>query len=193
MKDSNLIYKIPAGSTVRVLSSTSNYDKIEYRGKTGYILGGSLTSKPTTPSSSKNNCDNITIYRASPKPSFQDMTAGVRYATIINSPEMKGHVAAFNALYKYLEAMGFSVRYLSDNYISTNKIGEEIWVSIEFDYNVIEFSNIKLIFYNQGTGYIWMFSTRQIAKSGMYDDAEGKRLRYETYAKRFLERLKEVA
>ena len=25
------------------------------------------------------------------------------------------------------------------------------------------------------------------------DDAEGKRLRYETYAKRFLERLKEVA
>ena len=26
-----------------------------------------------------------------------------------------------------------------------------------------------------------------------HDDAEGKRLRYETYAKRFLERLKEVA
>lgn len=120
-----------------------------------------------------NNCDEIITIEGSPKPSLQDMSAGVWAAVITNSPEKRFEIPIYNALYKYLNALGFKVRYMSDSYFSPDQLGEDLWVSVELSYDVKKFTNVKLKFFNSGTGYTWMFSTNKIVKRGSYDNVEG--------------------
>ncbi len=177
---SNVISRIPAGTQVKVLSSSGGYYKIEYNGKTGYISelyfqssGISSNNSTSSKSSSNNsqiNCNEIKSVSATSKPSFQNMLAGVKYAVIINYPKINGHVPAFNALFEYLEAMGFQVEYMNENYVQPKHLCEEIWTYISFDYDLQKFSNIKWHFVSPCNGYTWEFSSYKTARAGLYDN-----------------------
>ena len=99
------------------------------------------------------------------------MLAGVKYALIITYPKINGHVPAFNALYEYLQAMGFEVEYMSDNYEQPEHLCDEIMTYITFDYDLQNFSNIKWHFISPcNENYTWELSSYKIAKAGLYAD-----------------------
>ncbi|MDN5292054.1 MAG: serine protease Do [Anaerophaga sp.] len=178
---SDVITVIPAGTTVKVISSSGSYYKVEYNGRTGYLselyfesssISSNTTAKKTyKPNNSKpTNCDEIKYVAGSSKPSFNNMLAGVKYAVIINRPKINGHVPAFNALFEYLEAMGFQVEYMSENYVQPKHLCDEVWTYISFDYDLQKFSNIKWHFISPCNGYTWDFSSYKIARAGLYDN-----------------------
>lgn len=119
-----------------------------------------------------NECNNIVYTPMSAKLDFSTMLAGVKYAVIESEAKINGHVPAINALYEYLKALGFENENITDlaNYEQPNNIAEEIRVNIGFDYNLQDYSNITMNFYSQATGYDWNFSTKMVAKGGIYSD-----------------------
>ena len=133
-----------------------------------------------TGQSAINECNNIVYTPMSAKPDFNTMLAGVKYAVIESEAKINGHVPAINALYDYLKALGFdNVTTLADHQ-PTDNIAEEIMVSIGFDYNLQDFSNITMSFYSPATEYAWEFSTKMVARGGVYSDPKanfGKALR----------------
>lgn len=181
---SNIIYTLPAGTQVKTLALIGGYYKVEYNGKIGYIneIFFQINVASNSNSSSNNNnasgainqsnsnCTDIKYIAGSSKPSFQNMLAGVKYAVIINYPKINGHIPAFNALVEYLQAMGFQVEYMNENYVQPNHLCEEIWTYITFDYDLQKFSNIKWHFESPCNGYTWEFSSYKIAKAGLYDN-----------------------
>lgn len=159
-------------------SSTTNIDIIEDEINGGFNFFGVNLSTTTNSNSSTNitsntfeECDKINYVSKSNKPDFKTMLAGVKYAVIVNQPKINGHVPAFNALVEYLQGMGFeSVEYLGDDYQQPRNLCEEIWVEINFGYDLEKFYNIKMTFANMATGYTWEFSTSKIARAGLYSD-----------------------
>jgi S1-C subfamily serine protease len=118
-------------------------------------------------------CDRISITPASAKPSFNNFLAGVKYATILDKPKINGHIPAFNALIKYLKAMGFtSVQYLDENYITPANPCEEVVISIGFQYDFQKFWNLKWYFVSRCLDYTWEYTNSQYARAGFYDDVE---------------------
>ncbi|MFN4881053.1 MAG: S1C family serine protease [Bacteroidota bacterium] len=117
-------------------------------------------------------CDKIKYTSISSKPSFENMLAGVKYAVIIDYPEIYGHTPAFNALFEYLEAMGFeSVEYMDDEYEEPRNFCDEIYTYITFDYDLQKFSNIKWHFESPcNENYSWQLSSYKIARAGLYDN-----------------------
>lgn len=121
--------------------------------------------------SSSEECDNIKYTSKSNKPDFKSMLAGVKYAVIIDEAKINGHVPAYDALYDFLQGMGFeSVKYFDKNYKQPRNFCEEVSVKIGFGYDLEKFNNITMVFANRGTGYSWEFSTNKIAKAGLYSD-----------------------
>ena len=162
-------------------TSTTKIDIIEDETSGGFNFFGvnlsstnssSYSTPSTTPSSSLNeDCDKINFVSKSSKPDFKTLLAGVKYAVIVNRPKINGHVPAFNALFDYLKGMGFeSVEYLGDDYQQPRNLCEEVWVEINFGYDLEKFYNIKMTFANLATGYTWEFSTSKIARAGLYSD-----------------------
>lgn len=162
-------------------TSTTKIDIIEDETSGGFNFfgvnltptnSGSYTPPAATPSSSLNElCDKINSESKSSKPDFQTLLVGVKYAVIVNRPKISGHVPAFNALFEYLEGMGFeSVEYFGDDYQQPSNLCEEVWVEINFGYDLEKFYNIQMTFANIATGYTWEFSTKKIAKDGLYSD-----------------------
>lgn len=148
--------------------TVTQFDLIE-GGSTGswHFYGIQLNSTQ----SSTEECDNIKYIPKSSKPDFKTMLAGVKYAVIVNRAKINGHVPAFNALVEYLQGMGFeSVEYLGDDYQQPRNLCEEVWVEINFGYDLEKFYNIKMTFANIATGYTWEFSTSKIARAGLYSD-----------------------
>ena len=161
-------------------NSTSKIDIIEDEIKGGFNFFGVVlsTSSNASPPTSNNNttttknapCDNIAYTPASSRPSFENMLAGVKYAVIVGKPKINGHVPAFNALYEYLQAMGFQVEYMSDDYTQPKHLCDEIWVDIGFEYDLEKFYNIKWLFISPCEGYKWELSSSKIARAGLYSD-----------------------
>ena len=190
---SDVITIIPAGTSVKTLSLSGGYYKVDYNGQIGFISelyfqSSEVTTKPTSknsykPSISKpTNCNEIKYISKSSKPTFKNMLAGVKYAVITGKPKINGHWNAFNALSSYLQAMDFtSVEYLNENYKQPSNLCEEVWVDIYFEYKVgVAFYNIRMEFTSPCTGYTWNFSTSKRANDGLYSDAKykfGKALR----------------
>jgi S1-C subfamily serine protease len=118
-----------------------------------------------------NDCDNIVNIPKSNKPDFKTMLTGVKYVVILSNPKINGHIPAFNALYEYLQGMGFEiVEYFDDNYEPPQNACEELTCEIYFDYDLDQFYNISMVFQNHATGYSWSFHTNMIAKAGLYSD-----------------------
>ncbi len=147
------------------------------RGFNFYGVNLSITPRfmpPTSgnnPATTKNNpCDKITYTTTSPKPSFENMLAGVKYAVIVGKPKIAGHLPAYDALYEYLTAMGFEVENMSENYSQPKHLCDEIWVDISFNYDLEKFYNIKLLFLSLCGGYKWELSSTKIAR----DDSNAK-------------------
>lgn len=162
-------------------SSTTKIDVIENETSGGFNffgvnLSSTNSSSYSTPSSRPSSsfyedCDDINLVPKSSKPDFKTFLAGVKYAVIVNRPEINGHVPAFNALMDYLKGMGFiTVQYLGDDYQKPRNLCEEVSVEITFDYDLQKFYNITMTFANMATGYYWQFSTSKIAKADIYSD-----------------------
>jgi S1-C subfamily serine protease len=160
--------------------STTQIDVIEDEINGGFnFFGVNLLSKSdnslskTTPSQNTIECDKINYISKSNKPDFKTMLAGVKYAVIINEAKINGHVPAYNALYEFLQGMGFeSVEYLGENYVQTRNLCEKILVDIGFEYDLEKFYNITMTFANPATGYTWEFSTNKIARDGLYSNTK---------------------
>lgn len=178
---SDVITIIPKGKQVKVISGPNGgVYKVNYNGKIGFIneiyfqssgISSNTTTKTYKPNNSKPaNCEDIKYISGSSKPSFKNMLAGVKYAVIINRPKINGHVPAFNALFEYLEAMGFQVEYMSENYVQPKHLCDEVWTYISFDYDLQKFSNIKWHFISPCNGYTWDLSSYKIARAGLYDN-----------------------
>lgn len=177
---SKRIYSLPAGTQIKTLSLNGGYYKVEHNGKIGYInemFFQSSMSRRNYSGSTKSNWSTANIgnnevkyIAGTSKPNFQNMLAGVKYAVIINYPKINGHVPAFNALFEYLQVMGFQVEYMDANYVNPTHLCEEIWTYISFDYDLKKFSNIKWHFISPCNGYTWEFSTSKVARAGFYDN-----------------------
>ncbi len=173
---SEVMTVIPSGRQVKVLSYSGSYYKVNYNGKIGYVnevYFSSFASKLTTkkaykPNDSKpTNCDEIKYIAGTPKPTFRNMLAGVKYAVIIGKPEIiKIFVPVFNALFEYLEGMGFHIKYqnLSNNRMQSKHMCNEVRVSLIFDYDLRKFSNIKLNFISPCNSYIWHLNSCKTVK-----------------------------
>jgi S1-C subfamily serine protease len=183
----NVIQILPAGTQVNVLSSADGlgYYKVEYGNKTGWInemYFPSYRTKIATWLSGIDfhalrpdiNCLETIEYRAgSPKPSFGDMLAGVKYAVILKRPKILGHVPAYNALFEYLQGMGFQVAYMDENFdFNGSSMCETIITFIEFDYDLEKFSNVKWQFFSPCNNYSWEFSSSKVARAGLYDNPQ---------------------
>jgi S1-C subfamily serine protease len=116
------------------------------------------------------DCDRIIFEPVSPKTSLDEFFAGVKYFRIISLPKINGHIPAYNALYKYLEAMRFKM--VTKEY-KAESLCEEMWVDISFDYiSMNKFYNIKWIFTSPCADYKWELSTSKTAGDGMYSNPE---------------------
>jgi S1-C subfamily serine protease len=163
-------------------SSTTKIDIIEDEIKGGFNFFGvnlsmttssySNSARSTTPSSNyTEECDKINYVSKSSKPDFKTMLAGVKYAVIVNRAKINGHTPAFNALIEFLKGMGFeSIEYLGENYKHPRNLCEEVFVEINFDYDLEKFYNISMTFTSIAIGYNWEFSTSKIAKAGLYSN-----------------------
>jgi S1-C subfamily serine protease/thiol-disulfide isomerase/thioredoxin len=129
---------------------------------------------PTLPSISTNpieDCDVINYVPKSNKPSFENFLVGVKYAIIVNRPKLNGHIPAFEALEEYLKEMGFEKIVYSDmNLKQPRNLCEEIFVEINFSYDLEKFYDINITFANLAIGYMWKFTTIKVANAGPYSD-----------------------
>jgi S1-C subfamily serine protease len=155
-------------ATFEAIPKTVNeFDLIEGSKGSWHFYGVQLNNEqtPTT------ECDNIQFYPMSSKPDFKTMLAGVKYAVILNKPKINGHVPAFNALVEYLQGMGFeTIEYLSEDNEQPRNLCEVVFVEIGFQYDLEKFFNISMAFANAATGYNWEFSTKKIARAGLYSN-----------------------
>ena len=85
--------------------TTSNIDIIEDEVNGGFNFFGvsflTTTNINSVARPATEECDDIDFTAPSPKPSFENMLAGVKNALIIGKADINGHIPAFNALEKY--------------------------------------------------------------------------------------------
>lgn len=137
-----------------------------------YALPASINASNSSKTNISNECDNIISVNASPKPDFNTFLAGVKHAIILEKPEIRGHLPAFNGLIELLRAMEFeSIKYFED-YIPSENPCEEVYISLGFDYNLHYYYNVKWIFLSPCLNYRWDFTSTQSAAAGIYDDGK---------------------
>ncbi len=111
-----------------------------------------------------NDCDNIVTTPASPKPSFNNFLAGVKYAVMINAT-LTYDGDAYLALAKYLDAMGFlSVMGLDKNTVFSKNENETVLVSYSHVNESGDYYKLELSFQSIRPLYSWEFSTKKNMK-----------------------------
>lgn len=147
--------------------SESNYPEIK-----------SKKEKPKPNVSTEADCNEVTVYTQSMKPSFSDFLRGVKYAVIINQPpDLRGEVNAYRALESYLEGMNFESTEFAGKYYErpSNNYCDEVWVGIKYFYIPGQyFTSIEIEFYSACTGDKWSFNTQKKAYDGVYSNSKNQ-------------------
>lgn len=155
--------------------SVSKIDIIEDETNGGFNFFGvnlveNINNKPISiqPSTSSaiEVCDNINYIPKTNKPDFQTMLVGVKQAVVFaNAP----YTPADKGLFSYLKAIGFETVLYLDEYSSSKKSSEVVFVSLKYDFNYNNFNNITLSYSIPDTGYTWEFSSNKSIKADAYD------------------------
>lgn len=134
-------------------------------------------NKSNNPNQSINNsqinCDDIINITASQKPVLNTFLAGVKHAIITQKPLYNNHIPAFNALIKFLKAMGFeSVQYYDDKNLEYENVCEVVDVQIGFSHSQYKYIEVKWIFTSRCLNYSWELESNQSAITNTHDGGE---------------------